>query len=985
MVLSAGAQYRFEPAQNFAHAQVSHFEAFPFSAGIRRHLQRRARDVESPRRQGLRVAPRAASPKTEIGGDQGQQPHNRSTSASQTSAEGSDFGWRTAWGVWMVGWMDRWFEVTTMTRPLARFVFQLRSYLRAGAWTDDAAGASRTYTIAEKQHPSPSYRVLGRIINRGNDLHGRTTRHLRSTTPLWTKFKLNHVGAGTGGAFFCTHMPPSVLGSWARGRRPGLAKQGYERPVAMETGPRRVGGPAGFHFAVCVPVPESECQHGPPENAAARGDGSPDACSGGAGGRWHSDEMLLRSRRRRRISREARKQSDRLAEASSGASELAVLAVLHYPTLHESRTTTGIDLLNIASSCRTPATCDYQLARPDADEQARTSKYPTALERVRTFLRAGAGSPSRLFVFFTFVLASTIDSAPWIVAPATENSPELNQIDAPALPRRGSTGESVAGAGAIPAIWVPRPVPQQSGWLDRSRWETSRCGGEETTRRTGQCPLHGTRECSPGVQQQHHGRRPGGPPPLRPAVPLRRQICAACPLVRQMFRMSTPGPPSLPALELPALSKSGALPVAAAPMRPTFWTRLATLRKCVPGIARGDERTYLAVGPLHPPTHRAAPQLQPQAYQDSQRSTRQGVGPVQMLLRQRRHCERGREVARSLAARPARALRLRRRPTSLSASLGEPTPRFERRWKGLAECASVMICCAVLCERPPGPSWRAAFPWPQVYGGTSCTPTSGGGDQVLPPIQRRCLSHTTPSSNGTWKATRRGGAAESATPHSHPNSPTNRRPLPRLAPPSLVVLDAPPPSIPLPLIHSLAVFAFPPSLSSHCPKKGGKKASSGALLTLTRPARQYARFLLLRLAFSFIASAAPYTRFCSHPASRTGVATPTSFCFAGATANIDAFLVSSSRKHCANLSRLSAYHRRDQLAGTCHRPIIFEPRFGCQSLSGLAPFSESLAEPPRRHCVLERLSQGFFVQGRGLASETILHNPQHTAPMFVEG
>jgi len=291
----------------------------------------------------------------------------------------------------------------------------------------------------------------------------------------------------------------------------------------------------------------------------------------------------------------------------------------------------------------------------------------------------------------------------------------------------------------------------------------------------------------------------------------------------------------------------------------------------------------------------------------------------------------------------------------------------------------------VTVQRPPGPSWRAAFPWPQVYGGTWCTPTSGGGDQVPPPIQRRCLSHTTPSSNGTWKATRRGGAAESATPHSHPNSPTNRRPLPRLAPPSLVVLDAPPPSIPLPLIHSLAVFAFPPSLSSHCPKKGGKKASSGALLTLTRPARQYARFLLLRLAFSFIASAAPYTRFCSHPASRTGVATPTSFCFAGATANIDAFLVSSSRKHCANLSRLSAYHRRDQLAGTCHRPIIFEPRFGCQSLSGLAPFSESLAEPPRRHCVLDRLSQGFFVQGRGLASETILHNPQHTAPMFVEG
>ncbi len=88
---------------------------------------------------------------------------------------------------------------------------------------------------AEKQHPSPSYRVLGRIINRGNDLHGRTTRHLRSTTPLWTKFKLNHVRV-RGGRF-----PPSVLGSWARGRRPGLAKQGYERPVAMETGPRRVG------------------------------------------------------------------------------------------------------------------------------------------------------------------------------------------------------------------------------------------------------------------------------------------------------------------------------------------------------------------------------------------------------------------------------------------------------------------------------------------------------------------------------------------------------------------------------------------------------------------------------------------------------------------------------------------------------------------------------------------------------------------------
>lgn len=134
---------------------------------------------------------------------------------------------------------------------------------------------------------------------------------------------------------------------------------------------------------------------------------------------------------------------------------------------------------------------------------------------------------------------------------------------------------------------------------------------------------------------------------------------------------------------------------------------------------RGDERTYLAVGPLHPPTHRAAPQLQPQAYHDSQRSTRQGVGPVQMLLRQRRHCERGREVARSLAARPARALRLRRRPTSLSASLGEPTPRFERRWKGLAECASVMICCAVLCEV------RWVKHVPELYGSSS-SPSSTG-------------------------------------------------------------------------------------------------------------------------------------------------------------------------------------------------------------------------------------------------------------------
>ncbi|KAL3955910.1 hypothetical protein ACCO45_008756 [Purpureocillium lilacinum] len=703
-----------------------------------------------------------------------------------------------------------------MTRPLARFVFQLRSYLRAGAWTDDAAGASRTYTIAEKQHPSPSYRVLGRIINRGNDLHGRTTRHLRSTTPLWTKFKLNHVG------------PRGELGIWNS------------------------------------------------------------------------------------------------AEASSGASELAVLAVLHYPTLHESRTTTGIDLLNIASSCRTPATCDYQLARPDADEQARTSKYPTALERVRTFLRAG---------------------------------PELNQIDAPALPRRGSTGESVAGAGAIPAIWVPRPVPQQSGWLDRSRWETSRCGGEETTRRTGQCPLHGTRECSPGVQQQHHGRRPGGPPPLRPAVPLRRQLNTGFEVASAL----------LPARNTRALrGGEGAFVVQAdIPSGYKFLRGMSTLRilrihdpALGPGNSlratgqvlrspRGDERTYLAVGPLHPPTHRAAPQLQPQAYQDSQRSTRQG------LVQFRCSCasaaivsEVARLRGRSRRGRHGLCVCADARPASQRASVSQ-LRGLNAGGRGLQNVPGLTVGLTVTVQRPPVPPGE---------------PLSRGPRSQVPlphhPIKQRNMEGDTTG--------RCSGERDTAQPPELANQPPS---APRLAPPSLVVLDAPPPRS-----HSRS---FTPWL--------GKKASSGALLTLTRPARQYARFLLLRLAFSFIASAAPYTRFCSHPASRTGVATPTSFCFAGATANIDAFLVSSSRKHCANLSRLSAYHRRDQLAGTCHRPIIFEPRFGCQSLSGLAPFSESLAEPPRRHCVLERLSQGFFVQGRGLASETILHNPQHTAPMFVEG